>query len=141
MAVARAKSVGSDDIKRDRAALETAFPRFVIIHLEDSLYVQFSDRKGGWLAALRESGRGSGRPRGGEQERATLPRLRKASEKGVIKRRHHPVCSSAFTMRPVMEQGVKEASRSWVSLGNNTHSEKAVRCGGATSYGRPESSR
>jgi hypothetical protein len=78
----RAKSVGTDDIKRDRAELEIAFPRFVIIHLEQPLYVHFSDRKAGWLAALRESGRVSGRPLGGEQSglrsRVSVKQVKKA---------------------------------------------------------------
>jgi hypothetical protein len=74
----RAISVGTEDVHRERVELETAFPRCVIIHPEQLMYVRLSVEKGGCLAALSESGRMSGRTRGREQQRATLPRLRKA---------------------------------------------------------------
>jgi hypothetical protein len=76
----RAISVGTDDVIRERAELETAFPRCVIIHPEQLVYVRLSVEKGGCLAALGESSRMSGRPCGIEQVRATLPRLRNAME-------------------------------------------------------------
>jgi hypothetical protein len=68
----RANSVGTEDVNRERAELETAFPWFVIIHPERLLSVRLSIVKGGSLAALRESGRMSCCPRGHEHEGATL---------------------------------------------------------------------
>jgi hypothetical protein len=59
----RAVSVGSEDVNRKRAELETAFSTCVIIHLEQLVYVRLSAEKGGCLAAHSESSRMSGRPR------------------------------------------------------------------------------
>jgi hypothetical protein len=93
----RAMSVSTEGVNRERAELETAFPRCVIIHPEQLVYVRLSVEKGGCLADLSESSRMSGRPRGLGQERDTLLRLRKARYNSDIKRRRHPVSSSAFT--------------------------------------------
>jgi hypothetical protein len=60
----RAISVGTEAVYRERAELETAFPRCIIIHPEQLIYVRLSVEKGGCLAALSESGRMSGRTRG-----------------------------------------------------------------------------
>jgi hypothetical protein len=42
----RAISVGTKDVNRERAELETAFPRFVIIHPEQLVYILLSVEKG-----------------------------------------------------------------------------------------------
>jgi hypothetical protein len=49
----RAISVGTEDVNRERAELETAFPRFVIMHPEQLVYVRLSVEKGGCLAVNR----------------------------------------------------------------------------------------
>jgi hypothetical protein len=73
----RGISIGTEDVNRDRPELETAFPRCDIIHPEQLVYVRISVEKGGCLPVLSKSSRISDRPRGREQERATLERLRK----------------------------------------------------------------
>jgi hypothetical protein len=42
----RAISVGTEDVNRERVELETAFPRFVIIHPEQIVHVRLSVEKG-----------------------------------------------------------------------------------------------
>jgi hypothetical protein len=74
----RASSAVTENVNRKRAEPEPAFALCIIIHLEQLLYDRFSVEKDGRLAALSESSRKSGCPRGIEQERAMFPRLRKA---------------------------------------------------------------
>jgi hypothetical protein len=93
----RASYVGTEDFNRKSAELETEFPRCVIVHPEQLVYVRLSVKKGGYLAALSESSRMSARSRGRERERATLPRLRKSRYNGDVKRRRNTVYSSAIT--------------------------------------------
>jgi hypothetical protein len=50
----RTISVDTEDVNRERAELETAFQRCVIIHPEQIVYVRLSVEKGGCLAAQRE---------------------------------------------------------------------------------------
>jgi hypothetical protein len=92
----RAISVGTEDINRERAELETALPRCVIIHAEQFVYFRLALEKGGCLAALRESDRISGRQRGREQKRASIPGLCNARYNIAVKNCRLPVCSSAF---------------------------------------------
>jgi hypothetical protein len=93
----RAFSVDTENVNRERAELESAFPRCVFIHPEQLDYVRLSVEKGGCLAGLCERSRKPGRPRGRKQEQATLARLRKARYNSDVKRRRHPVSSSAST--------------------------------------------
>jgi hypothetical protein len=58
----RAFLVGTEYVNRERAELETAFPRCVIIHPEQLVYVRLSVEKGRCLGAPSESSRMSGRP-------------------------------------------------------------------------------
>jgi hypothetical protein len=64
-------------VNRERADLDTAFPRYVIIHPEKVLFIRLAVEDGGSLTAARESGRLAGRPCGREQER--VPRSRPKS--------------------------------------------------------------
>jgi hypothetical protein len=70
--VSRGHSIGTEEVKRERAELETAFPRCVIIHPEQLLHVCLSFEKGGCFAALRISAHMSGLPRRRERKRDTL---------------------------------------------------------------------
>jgi hypothetical protein len=49
----RANSVGTEDVNRERAELETAFPRLVIIHPEQHVYVRLSVEKGYSIMCLK----------------------------------------------------------------------------------------
>jgi hypothetical protein len=62
----RAGSVGTEDINREWAELETEFPRSAIMHPEQLMYIRVSVEKGGCLAALSESSRMFVRPHGRE---------------------------------------------------------------------------
>jgi hypothetical protein len=95
--VSRASSVGTEDVNRESAELETSFPRCVVIHPEILLYARPSVEKGGCLAALSEGTHMSGRPHGLEQWRASLRRLHKAQYACDVKHTRHPVCFRAFT--------------------------------------------
>jgi hypothetical protein len=95
--MAVANSAGTEDVTREGRKLEASFHRLFVFHWEQLSYVCHSVEEGECLAALPESGRMSCRARGREQERATLPRLRKARYSSNLKRRRPQVSSNAFT--------------------------------------------
>jgi hypothetical protein len=76
--MAVAPSLYAPKMSTEGAELETAFPQYVIIHPEQLGYVLPAAEKGKCVSALGESRHMSGRLRGREHERATIPRLRRA---------------------------------------------------------------
>jgi hypothetical protein len=108
----RASSVGTEDFNRESAELETEFPRCVIIHPEQLVYVRLSVKKGGYLAALSESSRMSARSYGRERERATLPRLLKSRYNGDVATRSIPVPSHASGDATQRSEGLRVRQQS-----------------------------
>jgi hypothetical protein len=116
----RTNSLSVEDENRERAELETAFPRCVIIHFEQFLYVRLSVETADVMQLSARVAASPASPRSLEQERATLLRLRKAPYNNDVKFHCHPVCSSTFTC---VRSTQSIAGRSWVCLpsasGNN----------------------